>query len=182
MNDLGGRSADLDLATIEIQGRVKWFDTTKGYGFVTPVDGVDPHGPGDVLLHMSALRQAGIDHIDEGATVRCEAVRRAKGLQALKVLSCDASTAIASEMAPVPVRRPLPAVEDAGDFVSATIKWFNRARGYGFVSRGEGTPDVFVHMEVLRRGQVAEVKPGQPVEVRIAESDKGPLVADIRTV
>lgn len=182
MNDLGGRSADLDLATIEVQGRVKWFDSTKGYGFVTPVEGADPHGPGDVLLHMSALRQAGIDHVEEGATVRCEAVRRAKGLQALKVLSCDRSTAVVAEVPAAVPRRPLPAVEEAGDFIPATIKWFNRARGYGFVSRGEGTPDVFIHMEVLRRGQVLDVKPGQAVEVRIVESDKGPLVADIRTV
>jgi CspA family cold shock protein len=162
--------------TIVVSGTVKWFDAVKGYGFITRDDSSE-----DVLLHLSALRQAGHDIVQEGTTVRCEAIRRAKGLQALRVLDVDFSTAIVPDRSGrvAPRRIPLSQVLAEGDFQAATVKWFNRVRGYGFVSRGEGTQDVFVHMETLRRAGLAELHPGQPVRVRIGDSDKGPQVADI---
>src|SRR5215475_13413941 len=122
----------------EVHGTVKWFDPVKGYGFVTP----DDQG-GDVLLHMSVLRLAGLEIVLEGATVRCLAVKRPKGLQATQILAHDATTAAdPKRLAPRPPSRELkPPVAAEGDFVAATVKWFNRAKGYGFVSRGENTPD-----------------------------------------
>jgi len=70
------------------QGIVKWFDAVKGYGFV-----VSDSGDGDILIHKSVLQQSGRDNLHEGATVICEAVRREKGLQAIKLLELDDSTA-----------------------------------------------------------------------------------------
>jgi len=76
-------------AVVQISGRIKWFDSVKGYGFVKPSDATQ----GDVLLHQSCVRQSGFKLAQEGATVVCEAVERAKGFQAVRVLELDNTTA-----------------------------------------------------------------------------------------
>jgi len=157
-----------------VSGTVKWFDAVKGYGFVTPVDGT-----GDILLHKTVLRGAGVQAVHEGARVVVEAVRRAKGLQAVRVVDLkDDVPPVPAQ--PVPLRpRARPAIEAEGEPMDATVKWFNRVRGYGFVTHGEGTRDIFVHVEVLRRHGITELAPGQHVRIRVGNGPKGPMVAEV---
>ena len=171
-----GGSHGLGEIPLEVTGLVKWFDLAKGYGFINPSSGAD----GDILLHQTCVRQSGFKAAYEGARVVCEAVQGPKGLQARRVISLDNSTA-APQLAAAPTRSRYLA-EPKGPSFDATVKWFNRGKGYGFVSRGPDTPDIFIHMETLRRYGIRELRQGQKVKVRTGDGPKGELAAEIAVV
>ena len=163
-------------------GRVKWFDATRGFGFLVS-DDVD----GDVLIHFSVLKEHGRRSLPEGATVECLAAHQDRGFQARKILAVDLSTAL--PMPPRPVhasgeRADRQALSDsAGEYEPVEVKWFNRVKGYGFLNRAgetEDGEDIFVHMETVRVADLGELQPGQKLEARIAPSAKGLTAVELR--
>ena len=109
--------------------------------------------------------------------LRAEVLARPKGLQAFRILSMDESTAVHPSTLP-PARTHVTVTPTSG-LERALVKWFNRLRGFGFLTRGEGTPDIFVHMETLRRYGLAELRPGQTVLVRFGPGPKGLMAAEV---
>jgi CspA family cold shock protein len=164
-----------DTATdlVELTGVIKWFDVSKGFGFIIPDNGMP-----DVLLHVTCLRRDGFQTAYEGARVVVEVSQRPKGLQAFRIVSMDESTALHPAQMPPP--RTHVTVTATSGLERAQVKWFNRLRGFGFLTRGEGTPDIFVHMETLRRYGLAELRPGQTVLVRFGPGPKGLMAAEVR--
>lgn len=167
------QSPEANVRIIQVSGLVKWFDVGRGYGFIIPDNGMQ-----DILLHLSCLKRDGFEAPLEGARVSCEVVERQKGYQCLRVLSVDLSTAIH----PVERRsRAHTTVTPNTGWVHVKVKWFNRARGFGFVSEGDGHPDIFVHMETLRKTAIAELEPDTWVYVRFGDGPKGKMAAEVRT-
>jgi len=171
-NDTASELGDTASELAEVSGAIKWFDVAKGYGFIIP----DTPDMGDVLLHASVLQRSGFQSALEGARIDCIVKKSSNGFQAIHVHSLDLSTA--PHPAQTPTRRHENIVPTSG-FERALVKWFNRTKGFGFLSRGEGTEDIFIHMEVLRRYGLTELNPGQVVLVRYGSGERGLMAIEI---
>jgi CspA family cold shock protein len=154
-----------------VDATVKWFNASKGFGFVTMSDGTQ-----DAFLPMAILRRAGFDDVREGALISCEVSAGAKGPLVTNVLNIDDSTAVAPRADGFDRRpqRPSTTLEGA-------VKWFEPDKGYGFISPDGGGKDVFIHITALRRSGVNVLGPGQRVRVEVVDGKKG-LEADSITV
>lgn len=164
-----GESTDL----VELSGAIKWFDVAKGYGFIL----ADESSYGDVLIHVTCLRRDGFQTALAGARIVFLARRGDRGWQTFRVLQMDNSTAV--HPSEDQEQRTHVAVVAESGLERALVKWFNRTKGFGFLTRGDGTEDIFVHMETLRQYGIAELRPGQVVLVRYGRGDKGLMAAEI---
>ena len=155
-----------------IEGKVKWFDPKKGFGFV-----VAEEGERDILLHANVLRNFGQSSVADGALVEIVVQETPRGRQALEVLRVEppetdeTDTQIPPEAAIEP--------EEAGPLQPARVKWFDKAKGFGFANVFGKSGDIFIHVEVLRRSGLADLQPGEAVGLRVVEGRRGLMAVGV---
>lgn len=166
-------------ALVKLTGTMKWFDATRGFGFL-----VSDQAKGDVLVHFSVLKEHDRRSLPEGAVVECLVAEQERGLQARKILSIDLSTALVPDTGRTRGSGdrvdPAALLSDAGAFEPVRVKWFNRLKGYGFLVReDDDSEDIFIHMETVRRGGMTDLGPDEPLRARVAAGRKGPLAVEV---
>lgn len=157
-----------------IDGKVKWFDAVRGFGFVVSDDAEK-----DILLHANVLRNFGQSSVADGSSIRLRIQTSDRGLQAVEVLTIGApdpveagfSESAAEYMQPIPDDLP---------YLPARVKWFDKGKGFGFANVFGDDQDVFVHVEVLRRFGLADLVPGEAVCMRVTDGARGRLAVEVR--
>lgn len=163
-----------------ISGVVKWYDPSRGYGFIVP----DDEGQ-DVLLHASCVRNFGTSSVREADRVVVDAVETERGYQAVRLVSVEPSMeapAPAPQVDPADAVRPsdiAAAAAPHGALFPARVKWFDKHKGFGFVNVYGDPQDVFVHMETVRDGGMPTLQPGEAVLVRTTKGPRGVMVSQI---
>jgi CspA family cold shock protein len=188
---------DRPIAQASAKGKVKWFNGTKGYGFVTLDNG------GDAFCHASALQAVGHADVPPGTTIVCDLADSQRGLQVVTVHSVDTSTAEAPTRGP---RRDFgggggrfgggdrfggggdrfggggggyrdrDSGRDngpAGPMVEGKVKFFNEQKGFGFVMSESGGGDIYLHASALRRSGISAVEPEQRIRYSTRQGNKG---------
>jgi CspA family cold shock protein len=159
-------SGSVDPVTegLTVDAAVKWFNPEKGYGFVELMSG------GDAFLHLKTLRQIGRETLPSGAKVRAVVRFGSRGAQVVRVVEVDVASAV--DRPTRPSRRQAPDLSAAFD-LTGKVKWFDSARGFGFVASDDFGRDVFVHSSTLAACGVAALFDGQAVSMRVVETPKG---------
>ena len=178
-------SGSRSLTRASVKGTVKWFNGSKGYGFITLDDGAD------AFCHASALQQHGQTELQQGTTVVCDLQDSPRGLQAVTVHSIDTSTAEAAPPRGGPRRDRFGGGGGGGDrfggggghrdrdsgpsgpMVEGKVKFFNDQKGFGFVMPDNGGGDVYVHASALRRSGVMALNPEQRIRYSTRQGMKG---------
>ncbi|MEP3678069.1 MAG: cold shock domain-containing protein [Paracoccaceae bacterium] len=166
---------DADKDGARVTGTVKWFDPSKGFGFV-----VSDHGGPDILLHANVLRNFGQSSVADAAGIEVIVQETARGIQAVEVLNIappdtmpemDIGLDDGGEIAePVDLSLPLE---------PARVKWFDKAKGFGFANVFARDEDVFLHIEILRRSGLADLQPGEAVSLRVVDGKRGRMATQV---
>lgn len=155
----------------KITGHVKWFDPSKGFGFVVADDG----GP-DILLHANVLRNFGQSSVADQAGIEIIVQETDRGIQTTEILRIDPP-----QNDDDPEQDGLNVYEDLDldDLEPARVKWFDKSKGFGFANVFGSGADVFIHVEVLRRSGLADLQPGEAICIRVEDGERGSMATHV---
>jgi len=150
----------------EITAVVKWFNPTKGFGFVQPTDGSP-----DAFMHVSVVERSGLNSLPQGATIICDLCAGQKGPQVAAVHRVES----------LPEAPPHNEGGEASE-VDGTVKFYNGEKGFGFVVPDGGGKDVFVSARVLERAGIRDLEPDQRLRMMTRMGQKGPMADSVELI
>ncbi|MGB3721185.1 MAG: cold-shock protein, partial [Pacificimonas sp.] len=166
----GGRDAGMSLG--QASGTVKWFNPTKGFGFIARDEGED------VFVHISAVERAGHSALAEGQPINFELIDKGGRLSATE-LQIEGEPVAPAPRAPREERADPDDVDfTPGERIDGAVKFFNAMKGFGFVSRDDGQPDAFVHISAVERSGLTTLSEGQKVTFELARDRRGRVSVD----
>jgi CspA family cold shock protein len=159
-----------------VKGRVKWFDPSKGFGFVVAEEG----GP-DILLHANVLRNFGQSSVADAAGISIVVQQTTRGVQAVEVLEIEPPATTERVDEEIDEQKPGFGGEVDPDLpqLPARVKWFDKAKGFGFANIFGKPEDVFLHVEVLRRSGLSDLQPGEAVALRVMDGARGRMAVQV---
>lgn len=162
-----------ETATQIVHGHVKWFDPAKGFGFI-----VSNETESDILLHANVLRNYGQNSVSDGAMITVRVQQSARGAQAVEVVSVQAP---AGAVLPLADEGNMMTAEEIAllSLEPARVKWFDKAKGFGFANVFGRNDDVFIHVEVLRMSGFADLQAGEAVCLRIIDGKRGRMAVQV---
>ncbi|WP_100260211.1 cold-shock protein [Qipengyuania seohaensis] len=143
------------------KGKVKFFNTQKGFGFIQQDTGGE-----DIFVHISAVERAGLEGLAEGQELEFNLVDRGG-----KVSAQDLQ--VVGDVIAVETRAETPRRELTGEKASGTVKFFNSMKGFGFLTRDDGQPDAFVHISAVERSGLSAINEGERYEFDLEVDRRG---------
>ena len=158
-----------------IKGHVKWFDAAKGFGFVVCDD-----EDGDILLHANVLRNFGRSSVAEGSGIVIDVQVTDRGRQASEIHEISAPTEngfVDGEE----TEHNVPDVDPSVPLQPARVKWFDKAKGFGFANVFGSDADIFLHVEILRHYGLSDLQPGEAISVRVIDGPRGKMAGEVQS-
>ena len=164
----GGALSSFDMSpapdqVFQTEAIVKWFNLTKGFGFVAPID-----GSSDAFVHSSVVSRAGLRDMAEGTKLLVQIGDGMKGRQVLDIVQVLGMGEI-----PPSNNGGRPPATGPETELTGTVKWFKPDKGFGFVTPDDGGRDIFVHRTVALQAGVESLESGQKVKMIVQTASKG---------
>ena len=166
-NTLDQTTPEEDLSVVKMH--LKWFNGTKGFGFLVPEE-----GDYDAFLHITTLQKAGLYSIGEGAVLECRVFSGPKCHQVREVLEVIDPGAVST----------LPEADEESGTVTmgGLVKWYKPEKGFGFIIPDDGMKDIFIHKTLLESLDIEELLAGQRVRVTLKAVSKGREAVDLQVI
>ncbi len=142
------------------QGKVKFFNTQKGFGFIQRDEGGE-----DVFVHISQVERAGLEGLAEGQELQFNLVDRGGKVSAADLQVVGDVIEVKAAAAP---QREL-----TGEKAVGTVKFFNSMKGFGFITRDDGKEDAFVHISAVERSGLQGIEEGDRFEFDLEMDRRG---------